>query len=217
MGTLFLLVFFTAGCSEVVISTGPEKDTLNFNSADESFVEPQDKIPQGVEKAKSEIIYFGDYECEGCRSFYEEKYPVLKEKLINDEKAKFYHYDVATVNEVSFVKAMMGVYIEEQFPDIFHSYIDEMQRLSSEENETILEKEGLITKMEELFPNQEWREAGEKVFSKSDEIESVLNANREFLEENRITELPVVFVDGVRVQDVYSVTEIMLRALEQQQ
>lgn len=207
-----VLMFFNSGCA-----INEKENNEEIITPNEYTIPIENKVFLGNEGAMNEIVYFGDYECTSCNYFYEKTFSEINKKFIETGKAKFYHFDISFVDETSYAKAMLGNYIELTYPEIYHSYVRKMHLIDDKESENLLQKRLMIKKMKELFPDYSWNEGIGMVFEDDENLRTKLEKNINVLKEKEKKYVPVLFINGIEVRDVHSISEITAHLIKTEQ
>lgn len=189
-----LLTIILSGCNQFPFKSDKSDQTVQ----DVKFNELDSKTFAGQKNAPNTIVIFNDFECKRCLEFQNEIEPKIKEDTIKG-KVKVYYYHLATVNKTSYVKALMGIYFEKHYPMYHEQYIRAMYNLTPKENKSFENKQFVQMKMKKLFPGLKTDVIVDNVFEESIELTKTLKENEKIALDNRIKQIPSVFINGKQI------------------
>jgi protein-disulfide isomerase len=200
---LFIVLLSAFGFSkldkQINVIANQYEDEIEFNL--------EHKVYIGSKGAPNTVVIFQDYECKRCKQFHDDVMLNMR-KDIDSGKVKVYYYDIPFTNDTSYVKAMLGVLFEEKHRAYYDQYVRAMYRLSNKENKEFANKEFVKEKMSKLFPQLDLEQDIERVFSDDKKLVKELNKNKEFVDENYITKVPTVFVNGKKIKNLFYIQDV---------
>lgn len=188
-----LLVFILTGCHSIRIN-----DVEISSTEVGKFKGLEDKVFLGDEKAPNTLIIFNDFECSRCKEFHADIMPKVNAD-IKSGKVKVYYYHLASINETSYIKSLMGSYFERKYPLYYDQYIRAMFGMTEEESGQFHNEVFVKKKMSKLFPGLKTDAIVDNVFSEDEELTKSLKNAEQVAIENRVKQVPTVFVNNKQV------------------
>ncbi|ADU29019.1 DsbA family protein [Evansella cellulosilytica] len=185
---LALLLFITGCTSEEGIDTnvlGEEEILLYVGDSD----------------TEDELLFVMDYSCPWCKVWMDDIYPEVKEHWIDNEKLKFRTQTMVYLNENSLRLTDFDQNVKLYHPELYYDVIHEIMAEAGEEGP---ENWGSIAYIEDKATQFN---LNEKTWSSKPAVDSI-SVTRRYTRALNIETVPAVFVNGVKVEDPFSLDEI---------
>lgn len=200
--TVGAVVLIGAGCSNAVDDNKVNQNVEKLEVKNTSVLGGEEKIVYlGDEKAQNEIVLLFDYSCPHCKSWMEETFPVLQEKLIDNGKAKFRTQSMVFLNETSLVLANFDQNVKEHYPEL---YFDVAVEVMHEAHNQSVENWGTEKYVEDKV--EKFNLEKEKIIV--DPSTDALSITRKYTKELEIESVPTIYVNGIKMKDAYDIEAI---------
>lgn len=175
-----------------------QKDTGETTSKTAAFGEEEAIVYLGNENAENEVLLAFDYSCPHCHRWIKEVFPEL-EPLIEKGTVKLRTQSMVYLNENSLRLSKLDQNLKKNQPN---EYFNLFFKLMDDEN---IDNWGTDTYIEELV--EEFHLNSEKLLSEPNI--DVINITRAYTKNLEIEYVPTIFVNEKKVEDPFSIKEIV--------
>jgi protein-disulfide isomerase len=157
----------------------------------------------GDKSAPVSIIEFGDYKCPNCKNFSENVVPIIKSKLVDTGKAKFYFFNDAFINNDSFRAAKFAESVYQELGNKtfweFHDLLYKKQPEDSKyEKMDIYDEKFLTDVLKESANDSEVQKVLEHF--RAQKSDAAFNKDMDYVKKLGVTGTPTIFVNGKMFQ-----------------
>jgi len=162
-------------------------------------VENQTLIYQGDQNADNEMLFLFDYACHWCSVWINDIYPIIKSDYIDQEELKFRTQAMVYVNDSSLQFANLDQnikkYAESDYDQIFQQIIVDA------ESETNWGSEQYINDLLEIY------QLDHELLLAEPDLDSI-QVSRTYTRALEVDVVPTVYINGVKVEDPYDLSQI---------
>lgn len=147
----------------------------------------------GDKDAPVEMIVFADYQCNHCKAWSDDIYPIIKEKLLDTGKANLTFVNFPVLGPRSTYAAMASEYVYKENAEKWYDFYKELYA-----NQSILTNSFIAKKVTDYVDGVTQDEIIDKLEKEHFFIDDVLSDYKK-AEEMGATGTPSLFVNGVKV------------------
>ncbi len=167
-------------------------------------IEEQTLVYIGEEDADNELLFVFDYSCPWCKVWLEEVYPALETDYIQEGTLKFRAQSMVYLNEASLLLSNIDQNLKSYLPDQYESVFKQVVADADFEQE-VPSDWGTTSYIEALIDDYQ---LDRELLLQEPEIDAI-SVTRKYTRELEIDSVPTVFVNGVRIDDLFDIDAII--------
>nr|WP_239585378.1 thioredoxin domain-containing protein [Amphibacillus cookii] len=166
-------------------------------------IEEQTLVYIGDEDADNELLFVFDYSCPWCKVWLEEVYPELEDEYIQEGTLKFRTQAMVYLNEASLLLSNFDQNLKNHLPDQYEALFNQVVADVDFEQEKQTDW-GTTSYIETLIDDYQ---LDRELLLQEPEIDAI-SVTRKYTRELEIDGVPTVFVNGVRIDDLFDIDAI---------
>lgn len=198
LSSVVLTSVLLGGCS--VGSDAKEEKRFDYVKYDISSV-VKDYTYLGSKDADHEIVLAFDYSCPWCKKWMGEILPKIEKKYIENNTVRYISQPLVLLNENSLRLANVDANVRESYPNKYYAFQREIASESKEYGKGFGDSEYVASKLKAYKMDKE-------MMKKRTGDRDPIGVTRTFTRDMGVKYVPSVYVNGILIQDPFSMDEI---------
>lgn len=187
-----------------------KNNTMTSNASEktsqERIIELKEQPYVGENKAKVQIIEFGDYQCPYCKKFEEDILPKLQKDYVANGKVKFYFVNDVVLGSDSTLAGNASELIYHQYPKYFWDFHKELYAVQGEEKTGWVTNKLLLKVAEKTVPNLDKNRFLDGLTNKT--FNKYVSSDNKLAQSLGITGTPSLLINGKKVNNPFDYKEL---------